>query len=60
MTRSTFRVLFYANGSKEKNGIVGQGSGTPKGSVILEIHHPKSHEVVSAVPRVGVHGEVLP
>lgn len=22
MTRSTFRVLFYANGSKEKNGIV--------------------------------------
>ena len=21
MTRSTFRVLFYANGSKEKNGI---------------------------------------
>ena len=60
MTRSTFRVLFYANGIKEKNGIVGQGSGTPKGSVIPEIHHPKSHEVVSAVPRVGVHGEVLP
>ena len=22
MTRSTFRVLFYANGSKEKNGFV--------------------------------------
>ena len=22
MARSTFRVLFYANGSKEKNGIV--------------------------------------
>ncbi len=22
MTRSTFRVLFYANGSKEKKGIV--------------------------------------
>ncbi|WP_290391141.1 Arm DNA-binding domain-containing protein, partial [uncultured Bacteroides sp.] len=22
MTRSTFRVLFYTNGSKEKNGIV--------------------------------------
>ena len=22
MTRSTFRALFYANGSKEKNGIV--------------------------------------
>ena len=41
-------------------GIVGQGSGTPKGSVISEIHHPKSQEVVSAVPRIGVHGEVLP
>ena len=27
---------------------------------IPEIHHPKSQEVVSAVPRVGVHGEVLP
>ena len=60
MTRSTFRVLFYANGSKEKNGLVGQGSGTPKGSVIPEIHHPKSQEMVSAVLRVGVHGEVLP
>lgn len=26
----------------------------------LTIHHPKSQEMVSAVPRVGIHGEVLP
>ena len=29
-------------------------------SVIPEINHPESQEVVPAVPRVGVHGEVLP
>ena len=29
-------------------------------SVIPEIHYPESQEVVSAIPRVGVHGEVLP
>ena len=50
----------YGTASQAPQGIVGQGSGTPKGSVIPEIHHPKSQEVVSAVPRVGVHGEVLP
>lgn len=34
MTRSTFRVLFYANGSKEKNGIVPiMGRGTINGMV---------------------------
>ena len=50
----------YGTASQVSQGIVGQGSGTPKESVILEIHHPKSQEVVSAVPRTGVHGEVLP
>ena len=136
MARSTFRVLFYANGSKEKNGTVPimgrvtingtvaqfsckrsiskelwdakgnrakgkslearetnlaldnikadgaaaggtqppiggtasqvpqgngeQGSGTPRGSVIPKIHYPKSQEMVSAVSRAGVYGEVLP
>ena len=34
MARSTFKVLFYANGSKEKNGIVPiMGRGTINGSV---------------------------
>lgn len=47
-----------ASPTPQGNG--GQGSGTPKGSVIPEIHYPKSQEMVSAVPRVGVHGEVLP
>ena len=50
----------YGTASQVSQGIVGQGSGTPKESVILEIHHPKSQEMVSAVPRVGVYGEVLP
>lgn len=31
-----------------------------KGSVISESYHLESQEMVSAVPRVGVHGEVLP
>ena len=35
-------------------------SGTPKGGVIPKIHYTKSQEMVSAVPRIGVHGEVLP
>ena len=58
--REAFVTAAYGTASQAPQGIVGQGSGTPKGSVIPEIHHPKSHEVVSAVPRVGVHGEVLP
>ena len=33
---------------------------TPKGSVIPEIYHPESQEMVSVVPRVGVYGGVLP
>ena len=45
--------------SQAPQGDVGQGSGTPKGSVIPEIHYPKSQEMVSAIPRTGVHGEVL-
>ena len=58
--REAFVTAAYGTASQAPQGIVGQGSGTPKGSVIPEIHHPKSQEVVSAVPRVGVHGEVLP
>lgn len=35
MTRSTFHVLFYANGSKEKNGIVPiMGRVTINGTVV--------------------------
>ena len=37
MTRSTFRVLFYANGSKEKNGIVPiKGRVTINGTVTVK------------------------
>ena len=43
-----------------RGGNGGQGGGTPKGSVIPEIHYPESQEMVSAVPRVGVHGKALP
>lgn len=50
----------YGTASQAPQGIVGQGSGTAKESVILEIHYPKSPKVVSAVSRTGVHGEVLP
>ena len=46
--------------SQTPQGNGGQRSGTSKGSVISEIHHSESQEMVSAVPRVGVHGEVLP
>lgn len=88
MARSTFKVLFYVNGSKEKNGIVPiMGRVTINGTVAQfsckrtipkelwdakgnkakgksmearETNHPESQEVVPAVPRVGVHGEVLP
>ena len=46
--------------AKYPQGNGGQGSGTPRGSVIPEIHYPKSQEMVSAVSRAGVYGEVLP
>ena len=43
MTRSTFRVLFYANGSKEKNGIVPiMGRVTINGGAVqLQTEHRK-------------------
>ena len=50
----------YGTASQAPQGNCGQGSGTPKGSVIPEIHYPESQEMVSAVPRACVHGEVLP
>ena len=48
MTRSTFRMLFYANGSKEKNGIVSiMGRVTINGTVAqfytLGIHSIKEN-----------------
>lgn len=46
--------------SQVPQGNGGQGSGTPRGSVIPKIHYPKSQEMVSAVSRAGVYGEVLP
>ena len=46
--------------SQAPQGNGGQGSRTPKKGVIFEIHHFKSTNMVSAVPRTGAHGEVLP
>ena len=50
----------YGTAIQAPQGNGGQGNGTPKGSVIPEIYHPESQEMVSVVPRVGVYGGVLP
>lgn len=48
------------NASQAPQGNGGQGSRTSKKGVIFEIHHFKSTNMVSAVPRTSAHGEVLP
>ena len=59
MTRNTFRVLFYANGSKEKNGTVPiMGRVTINGTVAYANGSKEKNGIVPIMGRVTINGTV--